>query len=68
MFPYTGWKEDIASRFINPRTGKRYTREVTGIIERAKDKVRNAMKSPPESPKINPMVDQIFDEMSGKFA
>jgi len=68
MFPYTGWKEDIASKFINPRTGKRYTREVTGIIERAKDKVKRAMKSPPSSPKVNPMVDQIFDEMSGKLA
>jgi hypothetical protein len=68
MFPYTGWKEDIASKFINPRTGRRYTREVTGILDRAKDKVRNAMKFPPESPKVNPMVDQIFDEMSGKLA
>lgn len=70
MFPYTGWQEDIASKFINPRTGKRYTRAAVGmsLLERAKDKVRNAMKSPPESPKINPMVDQIFDEMSGKFA
>jgi hypothetical protein len=68
MFPYTGWREDIASKFINPRTGKRYTREVTGIIDRAKDKVRKVMKTPPESPKVNPMVDQIFDEMSGKLA
>lgn len=70
MFPYTGWQEDIASKFINPRTGKRYTRAAVGmsLLERAKDKVKKAMKSPPESPKINPMVDQIFDEMSGKFA
>jgi hypothetical protein len=68
MFPYTGWREDIAGKFINPRTGKRYTREVTGIIDRAKDKVRKAIKFPPEAPKENPIIDQIFDELSGKLA
>lgn len=68
MFPYTGWKEDIASKFINPRTGKRYTREVAGIIDRAKEKVRLALKSPPAEPKENPFVDHIFDELNGKLA
>lgn len=67
MFPYTGWREDIASRFINPKTGKRYTREVTGILERAKKKVKDVYLSPPEESKENPLIDHIFDEMSGSL-
>lgn len=68
MFPYTGWREDISSKFINPKTGKRYTREVAGIIDRAKDKVRKAIKFPPTIPIENASIDHIFDELSGNLA
>jgi DNA-directed RNA polymerase sigma subunit (sigma70/sigma32) len=69
MFPYIGWREDVASKFINPNSGKRYTRaNIVNILERAKKKVREVYLFPSDSPKESQMVDQIFDEMSGKLA
>jgi len=69
MFPYIGWKEDVASKFINPNSGQRYTRaNIVNILERAKKKVREVYLFPPDSQKESLVVDQIFEEMSGKFA
>ena len=60
-FPYAGWREDVASKHTNPKTGKRYTREVTNIINRAKDKIQQALLHPPEVNVENPEIDRIFD-------
>lgn len=60
-FPYAGWREDVASKHINPKTGKRYTREVTNIINRAKAKVQEALLNPPEVYLENSEVDRLFN-------
>lgn len=42
LLPYHGWREDIASRYINPKTDCRYTRAaINGILEKAQKKIRN---------------------------
>lgn len=62
-FPYHGWKEDVASRHINQKTGERYTRQnVQYTLERAKTKVRQAFLHPPKVHLENPLVDKFFDE------
>ncbi len=69
MFPYHGWKEDVASKHVNPRTGERYTRQnVQYTLDRAKKKVRETFMNPPKEHKENAYIDQFFEEMSGKGA
>lgn len=62
IFPYHGWKEDIASKHINQRTGERFTRQnVQYTLERAKNKIREAYLHPPEVHLENLAVDKFFD-------
>lgn len=69
IFPYHGWKEDIASKHINPRTGERFTRQnVQYTLARAKDKIKEAYLHPPEVHRENPVVDKFFDEWDAERA
>lgn len=68
-FPYHGWKEDIASKHINPRTKERFTRQnVQYALERAKNKVREAYLNPPKIHRESPLVDKFFDEWDAERA
>lgn len=69
IFPYHGWQEDIASKFINNRTGERYTRQnIQHILERATKKVRNAYLHPPKVELENSVVDKFFEEWDAERA
>jgi isocitrate dehydrogenase len=69
IFPYHGWKEDVASKHINKRTGERFTRQnIQYALERVKKKVRDVYLNPPENPVENPIVDKFFDEWSAEKA
>lgn len=69
MFPYHGWKEDVASKHINKRTGERFTRQnIQYALERVKKKVRDVYLNPPKVHLENPLVDKFFDEWSAKRA
>jgi len=69
IFPYHGWKEDIASKHVNPRTGERFTRQnVQYTLERAKNKIKEAFLDPSDPPVENPAVDKFFDEWSAEHA
>lgn len=68
MYPYTGWKEDIAKRYVNKNTGKRYTRQnIEHVIERVKKKVKKVYLHPPVVRMENAKVDKFFEEWSGKY-
>lgn len=68
MYPYHGWKEDVASKHVNQKTGQRFTRQnIMYALERAKKKVKAALTNPPAVHKQNPNIDKFFDEMSGDF-
>lgn len=68
-FPYHGWKEDIASKHINERTGKRYTRQnIQYVLERTKEKIRQAYLNPPQVHLENPLVDKFFSEWGAERA
>jgi DNA-directed RNA polymerase specialized sigma subunit len=68
-FPYHGWKEDVASKHINPQTGKRFTRQnIQHVLERAKNKIRETYLHPPKVHLDNPIVDKFFDEWSAENA
>lgn len=61
-FPYHGWKEDVASKHVNPQTKKRFTRQnVQYVLDRVKDKIRKAYLHPPKVHLENPKVDEFFD-------
>ncbi len=67
LFPYHGWKEDVAKTHVNERTGDRYTRQnIQYVLERAKKKVKEAYVNPPKVHKENPSVDKFFDEWEGQ--
>lgn len=69
IFPYHGWKEDVASKHINPRTEERFTRQnVQYTLERAKNKIKEVYLNPPEVPVENPIVDKFFDEWNAERA
>lgn len=69
IFPYHGWKEDIASKHINSRTGERFTRQnIQYALERAQNKIREAYLHPPQVNKDNPQVDKFFDEWDAERA
>lgn len=69
IFPYHGWKEDVASKHINKRTGERFTRQnIQYALERVKKKVRDVYLNPPEVHLENPLVDKFFDEWSAERA
>lgn len=69
IFPYHGWKEDVASKHINPRTGERFTRQnVQYTLERAINKIRQAFLTPPDVHLENPEVDKFFDEWDAERA
>lgn len=66
LFPYHGWQEHVASKHVNEKTGKRFTRQnVQFVLERAKKKVRETLLHPPEEHRENLLIDKLFDEMSG---
>jgi DNA-directed RNA polymerase specialized sigma subunit len=68
-FPYHGWKEDVASKHINPQTGKRFTRQnIQHVLERAKEKIRKAFLYPREVPLENHKVDEFFDAWDAERA
>jgi hypothetical protein len=69
IFPYTGWKEDVAKQHINKKTGERFTRQnVQYVLERVKKKIREVYENPPETPVENPLVDKFFEEWSAEKA
>jgi DNA-directed RNA polymerase specialized sigma subunit len=50
--PHWGWQEELAAAHLNPRTGKRYTRQAIGIIlEAALKKVRKSYFGSNKAPK-----------------
>ncbi len=68
-FPYHGWKEDVASKHVNPQTGKRFTRQnIQHVLARAKDRIRKAFLNPPEVPLENPKVDDFFNAWDAERA
>lgn len=68
-FPYHGWKEDVASKHVNPRTGERYTRQnVQYVLDRAKKRIRDVYIRPPKVHLDNPLVDKFFDEWDAERA
>jgi hypothetical protein len=68
-FPYHGWKEDVASKHINQRTGERFTRQnIQYVLERAKNKIREAFLHPPKVHLENPAVDEFFDAWDAERA
>jgi DNA-directed RNA polymerase specialized sigma subunit len=67
LFPYHGWKEDVASKHINYRTNQRFTRQnVQYALARAKQKIQEVITNPPDTHKQNPFIDKFFDEWSGR--
>jgi len=43
LSPHYGWKEDLASQYINPRTKKRYTRmAISFVLKNALEKIKRA--------------------------
>ncbi len=66
LYPYHGWQETIAAKYVNERTGKRFTRQYISLIrERAESKIKFAYLNPPEEHVENKEVDQWFNEMNG---
>lgn len=69
IFPYHGWKEDVASKHVNSRTGERFTRQnIQHVLVRAKDKIKEAYLNPPEVHLENPIVDKFFDGWNAERA
>lgn len=69
LFPYHGWKEDVASKHINKRTGERFTRQnIQYVLERVKKKVKDAYLNPSKVPVDNPMVDEFFNSWTAECA
>ena len=68
-FPYYGWKEDVASKHINPQTGKRFTRQnIEHVLARAKNKISKAFLHPQSVTLENPKVDEFFDAWDAERA